>query len=69
MACVPIGAFIIKDLPLANTNKKRTEGHTMINSIWPEASTAPKFEALKTDAKTDVLIMAEGLQEYYAPIC
>lgn len=22
MACVPIGAFIIKALPLANTNKK-----------------------------------------------
>ena len=61
MACVPIGAFIIKDLPLANTNKKRTEGHTMINSIWPEASNAPKFEALKTDAKTDVLIIGGGI--------
>ena len=33
----------------------------MINSIWPEASNAPKFQALKTDAKTDVLIIGGGI--------
>ena len=33
----------------------------MINSIWIETSDAPEFEALKTDAKTDVLIIGGGI--------
>lgn len=33
----------------------------MINSIWPEAADAPEFEALKADARTDVLIIGGGI--------
>lgn len=33
----------------------------MRNSIWLETSHAPEFEALKTDAKTDVLIIGGGI--------
>ncbi|MGN0463973.1 MAG: FAD-dependent oxidoreductase [Acutalibacteraceae bacterium] len=32
-----------------------------MNSIWPETSHAPEFEALKGDAKTDVLIIGGGI--------
>lgn len=33
----------------------------MINSIWCETARAPKFEALKTDSRTDVLIIGGGI--------
>ena len=33
----------------------------MRDSIWSETSQAPEFEALKTDAKTNVLIIGGGI--------
>ena len=33
----------------------------MNHSIWLEASHAPEFKALKTDARTDVLIIGGGI--------
>ena len=33
----------------------------MINSIWSETAQAPEFEALSSDAKTDVLIIGGGI--------
>ena len=53
--------FIIKPLLCANTNPKRTKGYIMIDSIWSETAQAPEFEALKSDAKTDVLIIGGGI--------